>query len=351
MEQIRIAVIGCGEIAQVMHLPYLAELPAFEIAAICDLSPAVLERVGDRYNVSRRSAEYGDVLDDVDAVAILTHDHANIAEEAALRGRHLFVEKPLSYSIEDCDRVIDAARKSGVKLMIGYMRRFDPGYLYALERIAMLDTIRFVRAHDFGGSFAIHPSVYTLFRGDDVPAGVIETGRRQINETMLRALGQGRDHLVEVYYDTLMSGIHDLAMLRGLLGSPTQIVHSELVGAGGLLSLLDYGEGRVCAFEQALMTDHAWWDQSISVYADNGVVSLELPNPYIRNAPTTVRIQRSEGDSPTTTTVPVSFDSAFRREWIHFADCIGNDLEPLTNGEDARADVEIALAMVQAVRR
>jgi len=261
------------------------------------------------------------------------------------------VEKPLSYSIEDCDRVIDAARKAGVKLMIGYMRRFDPGYLYALERIATLDAIRFVRAHDFGGSFAIHPGVYTLFRGDDVPAGVIQRGQRQINETMLSALGPGREHLVDVYYETLMSGIHDLAMLRGLLGTPTEIVHSELVGAGGLISLLDYGEGLVCAFEQALMTDHSWWDQNLSVYADNGVVSIELPNPYIRNAPTTVRIQLSEGGPPTTTAVPVSYDSAFRREWIHFADCIRNDIEPLTNGEDARADVELALAMVRAVKR
>lgn len=333
-----------------MHLPYLAELPAFQIAAICDLSPTVLERVGDLYNVPRRSTEHSDVLDDVDAVAILTNDHADIAEEAALRGKHLFVEKPLSHSIADCDRVIEAARKSGVKLMIGYMRRFDPGYVYALKRLATLDTVRFVRVHDFGGSFAIHPNVYTLHRGDDIPAGVIETGRRRITETMLRSLGPGREHLVDAYYENLMSGIHDLAMLRGILGSPTQIVHSELVGTNGLISLLDYGEGRLCSFEQVLMTDHAWWDQCISVYADNGVVSIELPNPYIRNAPTTVRVQLSEGDVPTTTTVPVSYDSAFKREWIHFADCIGNDIEPLTNGEDARADVAIALAMVQAVK-
>jgi predicted dehydrogenase len=350
VDPIRIAVIGCGEIAQVMHLPYLAELPAFELAAICDLSPTLLERVGDRYSVPLRSRDHADVLDGVDAVAILTHDHADIAEKAAQRGKHLFVEKPLGYSIEECDRVIAAARASGVKLMVGYMRRFDPGYVYALERIAALGSIRFVRAHDFGGSFAIHPAVYALARGDDVPTGVIETGQRQITETMCTALGSDHEHLVEVYYGTIMSGIHDLAMLRGMLGSPTRIVHSELVGKGGLVSLLDYGAGCVCSFEQALMTDYSWWDQYISVYADTGVVSIDVPNPYIRNAPTTVRVQTSEGDSPTTTAVTVSYDSPFKREWIHFADCIRNDREPLTNGEDARADVEVALAMVQAVR-
>jgi predicted dehydrogenase len=350
VDPIRVAVVGCGEIAQVMHLPYLAELPEFELAAIADLSPALLEQVGDRFGVPLRSHDYADVIDSVDAVAILTHDHGDIAEEAARRGKHLFVEKPLGYSIEECDRVIAAARASGVKLMVGYMRRFDPGYVYALEQIAALGRVRFVRAHDFGGSFAIHPAVYSLGRPHDVPASVMEAGEQRINERMRAALGPDHEHLVDAYYGTLMSGIHDLAMLRGLLGSPAGIVHSELVGESGLVTLIDYGAGCVCSFEQALMTDYAWWDQHLSVYADTGIVSIDLPNPYIRNAPTTVRVQRSDGDSPATTSVPVSHDSPFRREWMHFADCIRNDREPLTNADDARADVEIAVAMLRAVR-
>jgi predicted dehydrogenase len=350
VDPIRIAVVGCGEIAQVMHLPYLAELTEFELAAISDLSPGLLKEVGDHFGVPLRSHDYADVLDSVDAVAILTHEHGDIAEEAARRGKHLFVEKPLGYSIEECDRVITAARESGVKLMVGYMRRFDPGYVYALERIAALGSIRFIRAHDFGGSFAIHPAVYSLGRPDDVPASVLEEGQRRIFERLRGALGQAHEHLVDVYYGTLMSGIHDLAMLRGLLGSPVGVVHSELAGEGGLVSLIDYGAGRVCSFEQALMTAYSWWDQHLAVYTEAGVVSIDLPNPYIRNAPTTVRVQTSEGDSPATMTVPVSHDSPFRREWMHFADCIRNDREPLTNAEDARADVEIALEIVRTVR-
>jgi predicted dehydrogenase len=350
VDPIRIAVIGCGEIAQVMHLPYLAELPEFELAAISDLSPALLEDVGDRFGVPLRSHDYLDLLDSVDAVAILTHDHGDIAEEAARRCKHLFVEKPLGYSLEECDRVITAARASSVKLMVGYMRRFDPGYIYALERIAELGSIRFVRAHDFGGSFDIHPAVYSLGRPDDVPASVLEEGRRRISERMRGALGPPHEHLVDVYYGTLMSGIHDLAMLRGLLGSPSRVVHSELAGEGGLVTLIDYGAGRVCSFEQALMTGYSWWDQHLAVYTEAGVVSIDLPNPYIRNAPTTVRVQTSEGDSPAATAVPVSHDSPFRREWRHFANCILNDREPLTNAEDARADVAIAVEIVRAVR-
>jgi predicted dehydrogenase len=348
MKPIRIAVIGCGEIAQVMHLPFLTELPQFEVAAICDLSPTVLEQVGDRYNVPIRSQSFEDVLDHVEAVAILTHEHATIAQAAAAKGKHIFVEKPLSLSVTDCDSILDAVRENGVKLMVGYMKRYDPGYLYALDRISKLASIGFVRLHDFGGSFRIHPGVYTLYRGDDVPADEINSLQQRIRETMLGALGTGRDHLVDVYFEMLMSGIHDLTVLRGILGQAESVLHSEALGAGGLVSLLDYGQGRMCVFEAALMTEHSWWDQNVVVYGTDAVVSIEFPNPFIRYAPSVIRIQENDGETPVQKTVPVSHEAAFRREWLHFADCLRNDKPPLTNGEDAKADVELALAMVQA---
>jgi predicted dehydrogenase len=47
MRKFRVGVVGCGEIAQIMHLPYLKELPQFEIGAICDISPKVVDTVGD----------------------------------------------------------------------------------------------------------------------------------------------------------------------------------------------------------------------------------------------------------------------------------------------------------------
>jgi predicted dehydrogenase len=56
MEPLRVGIIGCGEIAQIMHLPYLAELPQFDIGALCDLSPTVVNAIGERsplYDPSR----------------------------------------------------------------------------------------------------------------------------------------------------------------------------------------------------------------------------------------------------------------------------------------------------------
>jgi predicted dehydrogenase len=347
-DPIPIAVIGCGEIAQIMHLPYLAELPALQIAAVCDVSPTLLEHVGDRYHVTNRSTDFTQLLDDVAAVAILTHDHADIAVEAARRGKDIFVEKPLSFSLEDCDRILAAVEASGVTLMVGYMRRFDPGYEHAISLLDRIGRIRYVRVHDFGGSFNVHPNFYTLYRFA-AEATIVEEGRKRLRESMLVALGIGNEQLVDVYYETLMSGIHNLAMLRGMLGQPERVLSSERLGANGLLSVLDYGSGLLCSFEQLLMEEHTWWDQSIAVYGDAGVVTVDLPNPYIRNVPTRVRYERSEDGLPLSFETPVSYDSPFRREWMHFVECIRDHRAPLTGGDDARADVAIALDMVRAI--
>jgi predicted dehydrogenase len=52
MQSVRVGVIGCGEIAQWMHLPFLTELPGFQVTAVCDISPKVAAYVGDRFGVS-----------------------------------------------------------------------------------------------------------------------------------------------------------------------------------------------------------------------------------------------------------------------------------------------------------
>src|SRR5690242_9334404 len=113
-----------------MHLPYLNELPQFDLVAISDLSPRVLDAVGDRYGVAIRSQDYRDIFPEVEAVAVVTHDHAEVVQAAASERKHIFVEKPLSFSLEECDAVLDAVRANQVTLMVGYMKRFNPAYQY-----------------------------------------------------------------------------------------------------------------------------------------------------------------------------------------------------------------------------
>src|SRR5713226_3877444 len=119
--RLRVGVIGCGLIAQVMHLDYLRELSdRFEIAALCDLSRTVVDRVGDAYHVDRRFTEWTALLEDpIDAVMVLTTgSHEPIAVAAARAGRHVFIEKPVALSEAEGQAIILAGQKAGVRLMV-----------------------------------------------------------------------------------------------------------------------------------------------------------------------------------------------------------------------------------------
>jgi len=61
MDQLRVGVVGCGMIAQIMHLPYLSELPEFRLTALCDLSRTVVEAMGERFGVAARYTDYEDL--------------------------------------------------------------------------------------------------------------------------------------------------------------------------------------------------------------------------------------------------------------------------------------------------
>lgn len=95
---LRVGVIGCGGIAQMMHLPFLAERPdMFSIKALADIDSRTLELVGRQYHVDHLYTDHRQLLDeDLDAVLILSGgSHALGVVDAARAGKHLFVEKPL----------------------------------------------------------------------------------------------------------------------------------------------------------------------------------------------------------------------------------------------------------------
>src|ERR687888_379675 len=106
--RLRVGVIGCGLVAQVMHLPHLRELDdRFEVAAVCDLSPAALDFAGAMFPSARRHRAWEELLGDVDAVLVLTAgSHAPVAVAAAEAGAHVFVEKPMCFSVEEGEQMI-----------------------------------------------------------------------------------------------------------------------------------------------------------------------------------------------------------------------------------------------------
>ncbi len=352
MEKLRVGIIGCGQIAQIMHLPYLKELPQFEIAAVCDISPKVVNTVGEWYGVGQRYVNYEDLIaqPDIDIVAVLTMDHGDIAEAAAEAGKHLLVEKPFCFDPAEGYRVLSAVERSGVKLIVGYMKRYDPGYLYGMERMKAMEDVRLIRVHDFAGDFGVHEPLYTLVAGDDIAPNVLDAGAAALAAKSEAALGESHAHLAGLYNMLLMLSSHDLTILRGAFGAPEGVLYSDAISPTEILSVLDYGGQRRCVFEAGVWPEYLWWDEQLTAYGKHETISIAFPNPYVKYAPTTVTIQANEDGSPMRKVVPASHEEAFRLEWLHFYDCIREDLPVRTNGADANADVELAVEMIRAIR-
>ena len=137
MKKAKLAVIGTGMLAQHQHIPNLLKLDNAELYAICDLDRELLDELGDYYGVERRVIDYKEILADpeIDGVIIVTKAdlHAPLTLEALAAGKHVYVEKPLAETVEECNKVSEAQKKAGKIVAIGMNRRMAPAYRYAKE--------------------------------------------------------------------------------------------------------------------------------------------------------------------------------------------------------------------------
>src|SRR4030042_1487988 len=130
--QINIAVIGTGRIGS-MHTPNLVRrIHEANVVAVCDIRLEVAQAVADDLGIERVVEDYHELLDDKDIEEVLiatnTNTHAFIVKDAASAGKHIFCEKPLALNLTDIDDVMKTVERRGVKLQVGYNRRFDKGF-------------------------------------------------------------------------------------------------------------------------------------------------------------------------------------------------------------------------------
>jgi predicted dehydrogenase len=347
---IGVGVVGCGEIAQVMHLPYLRELPAFSVAAICDVSTHLLAEVGREYGVASRYPDYRDLLADrrVDAVVVSTYDHASIVGDALAAGKHVIVEKPLAFTPEEAQPLVEQAERSGQVAMVGYMKLYDPGYEIGLERIGAIGTPKSIHVHDFAGRFDRYQQLYTQHRAGVDPSKLLAASRAAIEQRIETKLGPGHRQYRDLYTMLLMLGSHDLAVLRGAFGSPERVAFAKAVGRSHFLGVLEYKGGVPCLFEIGV-APYEWWDEWLLVHGEQDEVRIEFQNPYWRHASAVVRIREAYGSGPSERVIPGAPDTAFRRELKHFADCILEKKPTRTPLAGGLQDLDLAVALIKSL--
>ncbi|MDN8590608.1 Gfo/Idh/MocA family oxidoreductase [Paenibacillus sp. 11B] len=156
MSKIKVAVFGCGAIAERRHIPEYAANENVELVAFADPIVERAEKMAETYG-GKAYSSYEELLasEEVDAVSVCTPNylHASMAIAAANAGKHVLVEKPMAVTTEEGEQMIEDAKKNGVYLMVGHNQRLMPPHIKAKE---ILDSGKLGKVLNFRTSFG-HP--------------------------------------------------------------------------------------------------------------------------------------------------------------------------------------------------
>jgi predicted dehydrogenase len=346
LTKLRVGVIGLGEVAQVIHLPVLQDLAdRYEVAAVCDISPRLLARLGDRYSVEHRYSDASEMVanEELDCALVLNSDeyHAECAIAALERGLHVLVEKPMCLSPREAAAIIRARDAADKVVMVGYMRRYAPAFLEARARIEAMGRINYVRVHDIiGRNQLMIDQTASVERPDDIPRHLMEErwarGRRLVEE----AVGTVSDELAGTYRLLCGLGSHDLSAMRELLGPPRRVSAARVWRGGSFITaLLDYDDF-VVTYETGV-DEQLRFDAHIEVYGDHSTVRVQYDTPYIRHFPTVLVSEETSGDSYTRTVARPHLKDPYTAELEHFHAVVTEGGTPKTSPEDFVEDLDL----------
>ncbi len=267
--RLRMAVIGCGKVAQNLHLPALAKSRRCELVAVSDTSPAVLAGVGKRYGIDRMYERPENLFRDplIEAVLISVGDplHVPLSLQALDSGKHVLVEKPLGTSAAECRPLRDAVRRTGRKLQVGLMKRHDPGVQYARrviqEEMGRLSSFSiWYRAS--ADHFVDEASLFLPVLRDPQ----YERPAYKSDRDSYYLAGHGA-HL----FDELRYTMGEVVAMQAMRG-----VQHDAYSWHGLARL---SNGAIGSFELSVYIQSEW-SEGFDAYGERGSVSLRTPNPF-----------------------------------------------------------------------
>jgi myo-inositol 2-dehydrogenase / D-chiro-inositol 1-dehydrogenase len=353
--RLRIGVAGLGAVAQAVHLPLLARLAdTFEIAALCDLSPALLAALGDRYRVPA-DARFGSVEDllggaSIDGLLVLTSgSHGAVALAALERGLPVLCEKPLAYTRAEADAL--AASPNAARLLLGYMKVFDPAVVEAArisaDPASGLGPLRSVEVT------VLHPTsesqlgfAHLLSAPSHFKTGGTSPLEEATNALVRQAIGPAAaDALGRFYGGTLLSSVvHELSVIRAVAGGVVAIDRVDTWPAdafpGSIALSGRLADGARVTIGWHYLEDYPAYREDVRFHHVGGSVELTFPSPYRLHEPTLLTVATGRNETRRRVTFD-SMDEAFEIELLAFADLIRDGAPPRTGIADGRADIVI----------
>jgi myo-inositol 2-dehydrogenase / D-chiro-inositol 1-dehydrogenase len=320
MKKIKLGVIGAGRIGKVHIATLVQSVPQAEVIAVADVNLSSANEVAKAYGIETVFSNYLDVINHpvVEAVVICspTDTHARYIVEAARAGKHIFCEKPVDLSLEVIQGALDAVKKAGVKLMVGFNRRFDPNFL-KIKQLVVEGKIG-------------DPHILKITSRDPAPP-----------PAEYSAVSGG------MFMDMT---IHDFDMARYIAGSEVTEVYTKAsvlvdpaIGKAGdvdtAVITLSFANGAIGVIDNSRKAVYGY-DQRVEIFGSKGMASAD------NNYPENHRYFASDGVHGS---LPLNFFmeryiEAYANEMKIFCDAVINDLQLPVSGYDGLMSVAIALA-------
>lgn len=325
MAKLGMGVIGLGRMGQVYAYHTARQIEEATLVAVADTNPQAIEQFAAQVPGVQVYHDYHDLLANPHVQGVIiaspTSTHAEVVISAAQAGKAIFCEKPLALTLKATDEAIAAVQRAGVPLQVGFMRRFDLGYVEAKRKIE---------------------------------AGVIG------QPVTIRSIGRDPYRTSLEYANPAISGglivdmgIHDLDSLRWLMGDEIQrvytetaaLVYPELRDVGDVdnamitLRFVRGGLGNVEVSRTAIYG----YDIRCEITGTQGTLEIG----YLRETP--LLVLTKEGVSHDVVPhFPQRFGKAYVTQIEHFVDCLRHDHPPVVGAADARAALIAGLAATRS---
>jgi predicted dehydrogenase len=279
----RVGVIGCGKIAQLKYLPYLAETPGVVIAGVTDESLHLASAAAVRFGAMSASTRIEDVLAQApDAILVLNHDHAPVLRSLAGFEGAILAEKPLCWSADVAEELIRARPEGAPPLFPAFMRRYDPLVARLKQEIDERLAPRCIVINHFGGgSMPVCGLVDRKPPNDD---------RLAIKDRLLTSWGHRFDGVRPIVAQAvrllLELLVHDLDLLIWLFNREIEIddiIARSGGGEGALILRLSARTGGGSQIEivcSPRFNAASPWRQSLEIVWENAAAGLRFGNPF-----------------------------------------------------------------------
>jgi predicted dehydrogenase len=338
MTKVRIGFAGVGFMGQIAHLRNYVRIPECEVVAIAEPRQELARTVAAKYGIERIYKNHRELAEDPDVEAVVASQphlmNGYIVIPLLKAGKHVFVEKPMAGSLAEAEEMVAAASNAGVKLMVGFMKRYDRGVNLSKERLdgvyanGQLGATQLVNAWCMGGDW-LRNVERPIMTDEAVPP------QPDFEPRNPDWMSPSRQATFNTYMNIFA---HNLNLARYLF--PQKLtVRGALLREGMLNQTTHLESGGVLVNLYGVSVHSEWWLERTEVYFERGWVRVDTPSPMSEQDAAQVEVYN--GETRTTEILNGEPCWAFRAQAEHFIDCVANDRIPRSNGEDCLEDMRL----------